>query len=46
MVPFEIYPCRNDIAVGYAKRSTYDKVDLSDLISKLDELIEEEEKVY
>ena len=46
IVPFEIYPCRNDIGVGYAKLSTYDKVDLSDLISKLDESIKEEEKVY
>ena len=46
IVPFEIYPYRNDIAVGYAKLSAYNKVDLSDLISKLDELIKEEEKVY
>lgn len=42
MVPFEIYPYRDDIAVGYAKRSIYDKVDLSDLISKLDKLIKDE----
>ena len=45
LVPFEIYPYRDDIVVGYAKLSIYDKVDLSDLISKLDKLIEEEEKV-
>ena len=46
VVPFEVYPCRNDIAVGYAKLSTYNKVDLSDLISKLDNIIEEEIKAH
>lgn len=45
IVPFEMYPYKTDIVVRYAKLSTYNKVDLSDLISKLDKLIKEEEKV-
>lgn len=45
IVPFEIYPYEDNIVVGYAKLSIYNKVDLSDLISELDKLIEEEEKV-
>lgn len=46
VVPFEVYPYRDDICVGYVKiDTTFNKVDLSDLISKLDKLIKEEEKV-
>lgn len=46
IVPFEVYPCRGDVGVSYAKLSTYNKVDLSDLISKLDNIIEEEIKAH
>ena len=43
LVPFEVYPYATDIHVGYAKLDTrFGKVDLSDLISKLDEAIEKE----
>lgn len=43
LVPFEVYPYATDIHVGYAKLDTrFRKVDLSDLISKLDEAIKKE----
>lgn len=43
LVPFEVYPYATDIHVGYAKLDTrFRKVDLADLISKLDEAIEKE----
>ena len=41
-----IVPFEGDIGVSYAKLSTYNKVDLSDLISKLDNIIEEEIKAH
>lgn len=45
LVPFEVYPYDINIYVGYAKLDTeFEKVDLVDLISKLDEAIEEESK--
>lgn len=46
VVPFEVYPYRDYSCVGYVKiDTTFNKIDLSDLISKLDKLIKEEEKV-
>ena len=43
LIPFEVYPYATDIHVGYAKLDTrFEKVDLVDLISKLDEAIEKE----
>lgn len=43
LVPFEVYPYDIDIYVGYAKLDVeFGKVDLSDLISKLDKAIDEE----
>ena len=43
LVPFEVYPYDIDVYVGYAKLDTeFGKVDLADLISKLDEAIEKE----
>lgn len=43
LIPFEVYPYATDIYVGYAKLDAeFGKVDLSDLISKLDEAIEKE----
>lgn len=43
LIPFEVYPYATDIHVGYAKLDTeFGKVDLADLISKLDEAIEKE----
>lgn len=43
LVPFEVYPYATDIYVGYAKLDVeFRKVDLSDLISKLDEAIKKE----
>lgn len=43
LVPFEVYPYATDIHLGYAKLDTrFRKVDLADLISKLDEAIKEE----
>ena len=43
LVPFEVYPYRTDIYVGYAKVDTeFRKVDLADLIFKLDEVIKKE----
>lgn len=43
LVPFEIYPYNTDIYVGYVKLGgRFEKVDLSDLISKLDEAIKKE----
>lgn len=45
LVPFEVYPYATDIYVGYAKLDTeFKKVDLVDLISKLDKAIEQEFK--
>lgn len=47
LVPFELYPYATDIHVGYAKLDTrFGKVDLADLIYKLDKVIEEEFKSY
>lgn len=43
LVPFEVYPYSTDIYVGYVKLDVeFGKVDLADLISKLDEAIEKE----
>lgn len=43
LVPFEVYPYATDIYVGYAKLDVeFKKVDLVDLISKLDKAIEKE----
>lgn len=43
LVPFEVYPYATDIHVGYAKLDTrFGKIDLADLISKLDTAIEKE----
>ena len=43
LVPFEVYPYGTDIYIGYAKLDNkFRKVDLSDLISKLDKAIEKE----
>lgn len=43
LVPFEVYPYEDDIYVGYVKiDTTFNKIDLSDLISKLDNIIEDE----
>lgn len=43
LIPFEVYPYATDIYIGYAKLDTrFGKVDLADLISKLDDAIEKE----
>lgn len=43
LVPFEVYPYATDIYVGYTKLDAKsEKVDLVDLISKLDKAIEKE----
>ncbi len=43
VVPFEVYPYRDYFCVGYVKiGTTFNKIDLSDLISKLDNIIEDE----
>lgn len=43
LIPFEVYPYATDIYVGYAKLDVeFEKVDLVDLISKLDKAIEKE----
>ena len=46
LVPFEVYPYATDIYVGYAKLDNeFGKVDLTDLISKLEDAIKEEDDV-
>lgn len=46
LVPFEIYPYATDIYVGYAKLDPeFGKVDLTDLISKLEDAIKEENNI-
>lgn len=44
VVPFEVYPYHGDISVDYAKlNEKFNKVDLEDLIEKLDILLENED---
>lgn len=43
LVPFEVYPYKHDVYVGYAKLDSYfGKIDLIDLISKLEDIIKQE----
>lgn len=43
-VPFEVYPYADDIIVDYAKLDSYfKKVNLKDLIDRLDELLKDEQ---
>ena len=45
LVPFEVYPHGDDIYVGYVHTdSRYKKADISELISILDDIIENEDK--
>lgn len=45
LVPFEVYPYGDDIYVGYVHTdSKYKKADISELISTLDNIIENEDK--
>ena len=45
LVPFEVYPHGDDIYVGYVHTdSKYKKADISELISILDDIIENEDK--
>ena len=45
LVPFEVYPYRDDTYVGFVHTdSIYKKADLGELISILDEIIENEDK--
>lgn len=45
LVPFEVYPHGDDIYVGYVHTdSKYKKADISELISTLDDIIENEDK--
>lgn len=45
LVPFEVYPYRDDIYVGYVYNdSKYKKADISELISILDDIIENEDE--
>ena len=43
IVPFEVYPYKGDIYLGFVKLDAiYHKADLSDLMSKLDDIIKED----
>lgn len=45
LVPFEVYPHGDDIYLGYVHTdSKYKKADISELISILDDIIENEDK--
>ena len=45
LVPFEVYPHGDDIYVGYVHTDNkYKKADISELISILDDIIENEDK--
>lgn len=46
LVPFEVYPCENDIYVGYVHTDKrFGKVDTVELISILDTIIKNEDKL-